>query len=107
MSAARLSAQTKTHGESWPYPTPEYMAWSSMLRRCYGVSSPKYRHYGGRGIAVCERWRENYEAFLADVGRRPERGYSIDRIDVNGNYEPRNVRWADAKTQRHNRRDAA
>lgn len=94
----------RTHGEA-ANRTPEYAAWQSMIRRCTGVNGPKYHLYGGRGISVCDRWRDSYEAFLADVGRRPGSGYSLDRIDANGNYEPGNVRWADIYTQNRNRRD--
>lgn len=67
----------------------------------------KYEHYGGRGITVCERWRESYPAFLADVGRKPSPQHSLDRIDNDGHYEPGNVRWATAKQQANNRRKAA
>ncbi len=86
-------------------PTTEYRAWVSMLTRCYNPNTKYWKHYGGRGIAVCERWRNNYENFLADMGRRPGRGYSIDRYpDNDGNYEPGNCRWATAKQQAANKR---
>ena len=94
-----------THGEA-AQPTPEYVAWRSMITRCENPNAAKWPHYGGRGVTVCERWRKDFGAFLADVGRRPSDSHSLDRIDVNGSYEPGNVRWADAITQRHNRRDS-
>jgi hypothetical protein len=76
-----------------------------MNARCYYPKASEYARYGGRGITVCDRWRESYEAFLADVGRKPSRAHSIDRFpDVDGNYEPGNVRWATAKEQADNRR---
>lgn len=72
-----------------------------MLQRCNNPKCTQYRWYGGKGISVCERWKI-FANFHADMGDRPE-GYSIDRIDGNGNYEPGNCRWADAVTQRRNR----
>lgn len=96
-----------THGEAQGTDhnaTPEYNAWSSMKGRCHNPRDKGYPNYGGRGIEVCESWRNSYQAFLGDVGRRPGPGYSIDRIDVNGNYEPGNVRWATARQQVRNRR---
>lgn len=83
---------------------PEYTAWTSMKNRCTNPKCQRYKIYGGRGIKVCARWTESYEAFLADVGRRPGAGYSIDRIDTDGDYEPGNVRWATRSEQMLNRR---
>lgn len=84
--------------------TGTYRSWSQMKVRCQAPANHKFKDYGGRGIKVCDRW-QSFENFLADMGVRPD-GTSIDRIDVNGNYEPGNCRWADAKTQRANRRDS-
>lgn len=83
--------------------TPEYGAWTEMKRRCLDPSRPHYPHYGGRGITFCDRWND-FAAFYADMGQRPGKGYSLDRIDVNGNYEPSNCRWATASEQSKNRR---
>lgn len=76
-----------------------------MLNRCLNPNNDAFQNYGGRGITVCERWLAAYENFLADMGRRPSSGHSIDRIDVDGNYEPTNCRWATAQQQQSNRRN--
>jgi hypothetical protein len=81
---------------------PEYAIWCSMIKRCENPNETHYPHYGGRGITVCERWRNDFAAFLADMGSRPSPQHSIDRIDNDGNYEPGNVRWATDKDQARN-----
>lgn len=83
---------------------PEFAAWRGMRHRCNSPKNSAWKNYGGRGIKVCERWQSSYEAFLADVGRRPSPTHSLDRIDVNGNYEPDNVRWATRDEQSQNQR---
>lgn len=83
--------------------SPEYKAWASMRRRCENTASANFRLYGGRGIRVCPEWHV-FEAFLQDVDMRPGPGYSLDRIDNDGNYEPGNVRWATSKQQCRNTR---
>jgi hypothetical protein len=85
--------------------TPEYRAWVAMRSRCYRVRDPSYRHYGGRGIEVCEEWRNSFEAFIACVGLRPSPEHSLERLRVNENYCPGNVCWATMLEQNRNRRD--
>ena len=83
--------------------TPTYMSWRSMKQRCLNPKVAGYQSYGGRGITVCERWRDSFENFLVDMGERPK-GKTIDRRDVNGNYEADNCQWATPKEQSANRR---
>lgn len=90
-----------THGHSWH---PQFRTWTKMIDRCHKEKSPDYYLYGMRGISVCERWRGSFELFLADMGPRPSKSHSLDRIDNDGNYEPSNVRWATPKQQRRNSR---
>lgn len=86
-------------------PTCTYTAWANMIRRCCDKKDMAYKNYGGRGIAVCKAWLESFDVFLADMGRKPTRKHSLDRIDVNGNYEPTNCRWATTKEQARNKRN--
>lgn len=84
--------------------SPEHRAWWSMIERCENEDHAAFHNYGGRGISVCERWRTSFVQFLEDVGDRPGVGYSLDRINNDGNYEPGNVRWATRTQQARNTR---
>lgn len=91
-------------GNSW---SPERNAWRGARERCSNPNNPRYHHYGGRGITVCPRWMDSEKGFVrffADMGLRPSPRHSLDRIDNDGNYEPRNCRWATAGQQQRNRR---
>lgn len=81
--------------------SPTYNSWRAMRARCLRPDNAGYPQYGGRGIKVCDRWRDSFSNFLADMGERPT-GTSLDRINNNGNYEPTNCRWAGSKTQARN-----
>lgn len=83
--------------------TRTWRIWFTMRRRCSDTTHDSYAYYGGRGITVCERWRNSFDNFLADMGECPK-GKSIDRYpNKNGNYEPGNCRWATPQEQRNNR----
>jgi hypothetical protein len=83
---------------------PAYQSWVEMRTRCHNSSRDSYQDYGGRGIRVCDRWRDSFESFWADMGSTYEPGLTIDRIDVNKGYEPGNCQWATRKQQNRNTR---
>lgn len=100
----KTNAMKPTHGMVG---THEYGCWSSMIRRCYEPKNIAFHNYGGRGIKVCDRWRESIENFIADMGMSPSPAHSIEREDVNGHYEPGNCRWATPRQQGRNKRTSA
>lgn len=95
--------QRTTHGMT---KTREYQSWKAMKARCYNPEASHYDQYGGRGIKVCDQWKESFEQFLKDMGLRPV-GTSLERIDCDGDYKPDNCKWATAKEQASNRRNNA
>lgn len=109
------TANATKHGEGkYADRTTEYETWVGMIRRCEDEDRKEFAHYGGRGVTVCQRWRHDYAAFLADMGRRPDDKTSIDRIETNGNYScgkcdecaergwTMNCRWATQTEQMRN-----
>lgn len=101
---ARPAGPTLVHGHALAERNSgTYRSWIGMKVRCYNPRWVGFHHYGGRGITVCDRWRNSFENFLEDMGERPE-GKTVDRIDVDGNYEPSNCRWATQSEQLRNRR---
>lgn len=92
-----------THGGS---SSTEYRQWSGAKARCYNSRNKDFARYGARGIVMCDRWRASFAAFRYDMGPRPA-GMSLDRIDTNGNYEPRNCQWATASEQQRNKTNGA
>lgn len=106
-SAERCAARA-THGHGATRggrrQTATYDVWAAMRQRCGNPKNKQYRHYGGRGISVCDRWLHSFENFLSDMGEKPP-GKTLDRKDVDGNYEPDNCKWSTPEEQAQNRRD--
>lgn len=110
----QASRDRRTHGHKiGRYPTPTYKTWLGMKERCLNLNHPSYGYYGGRGVSICDRWVDSFEAFLADMGECPDdpsdwvgthRYWSLDRINPDGDYTPQNCRWASPHQQTVNRR---
>lgn len=96
---AKVGARNHTHGLT---NTREYVVWCGMIARCENPKHKGYHTYGGKGVRVCDRWRNSFETFLSDMGMPPSPKHQIDRIDPTGNYEPSNCRWV---TNRQNSRN--
>jgi len=92
----------RKHGEGGK--TNEYFSWAAVIERCCNPKNSNYHNYGGRGIEMCERWRNSYSAFLKDMGRRPSAKHSLDRLDNNKGYYKENCAWRTSKEQLNNTR---
>jgi len=103
-TGAMVSAAKRRHGHAGAR-TKIYQCWKGMKKRCANPNEAAWPNYGGRGIKVCDRWRNSFEAFYADVGDPPEPGLTLDRINNDGDYEPGNVRWATRAQQANNTRE--
>lgn len=89
----------KKHGMS---KSPEYKTWTGIKYRCYDSKAKCYKYYGGRGISVCKRWRNSFEKFYLDMGKKPSKNHSIERLNCNKNYSPKNCFWATKIVQARN-----
>ncbi len=104
-----VSARGERHGAATREFMPRrwgYSIWQAIIQRCSNPNTEHWGLYGGRGISVCDRWRNSYSTFISDMGPRPSLQHSIDRIDPDGNYEPGNCRWATRQEQSENKRNS-
>ena len=100
VAASNAANRLRTHGMT---NTPEFSAWYGAIQRCYVPTHKAFARYGGRGIRVCDRWRESFTNFHSDMGYRPSKYHSLDRKNNNGDYTPDNCRWATSFQQNRNK----
>lgn len=96
-----MSIRSRKHGMSQH---PLWSVWRGMKERCLDENNKRFSDYGGRGIKICQRWLDSFQAFVEDMGDRPA-GHQLDRIDNDGNYEPGNCKWSTRSEQMLNRRN--
>ena len=101
-NTSKIGKANKTHGYSKLKQFSEYNSWQTMIQRCYNKNHDNYLIYGAKNITVCERWLNSFENFIEDMGNRPNKNYTIDRINNKGNYEPSNCRWSSKEEQNNN-----
>jgi hypothetical protein len=101
---AENGKNNRRHGHTLNGGSSEYWSWTSMKQRCLNPNYHHFKNWGGRGIKICKRWLDGFENFLADMGPKPSRHHTLDRINNNGNYTPNNCRWSLPKKQATNRR---
>lgn len=104
-SCGCISAETKPNLKHGLANSSEYNTWNKIKGRCFNPKDEGFSDYGGRGITMCDEWKNSFEAFYNYVGKKPEGKYSMDRINNEGNYEPGNVRWATDIEQANNKRN--
>jgi hypothetical protein len=101
----RAGDANRTHGFASGHIAVEWNAWSRAKGRCFNQSNPAFDRYGGRGITMCDAWRDDFAQFMRDMGPRPSADHSLDRINNNGDYAPGNCRWATRAEQSRNKRN--
>lgn len=104
LKVKKIKEYSTKHGYCIGGPAPEYKIWCSMIQRCYSPKTERYSSYGGRGIRVCTRWKESFSNFIEDMGERPSKNHSIERVNVEKNYSPENCKWILLSEQGRNKR---